>query len=116
MADGRGKGSGEGGDRGQGEFGDLDEISRFAPVHAICQRPQEIMTKWAHRDMHIEPQDEGVLLDDVDLGTGEDQPHNATTGSQNHNTFESDFRIDRTYSPARLCHWVNQVWRSMGDY
>ena len=45
MADGRGRGSGEGRDRGQGEFGDLDEISRFAPVHAICQRPQEIMTK-----------------------------------------------------------------------
>ena len=47
--------TGEGGDRAreglgprQGEFGDLDEISRFAPAHAICQRPQEIMTKWAH--------------------------------------------------------------------
>ena len=25
-----------------------------------------------HWDMPIEPQDEGVLLDDVDLGTGED--------------------------------------------
>ena len=40
MGDGRGKGSGEG--------GDVDEISRFAPVHAICQRQQEIMTKGAH--------------------------------------------------------------------
>ena len=46
MEDGRGRGSGEGGIRAK--FGDLDEISRFAPVHAICQRPREIMTKWAH--------------------------------------------------------------------
>ena len=64
--------------------------------------------------MHIEPQDEGVLLDDVDLGTGKDQPHNTTLGSHNHNTFELDFRIDHMYSLAQLCHWVNQVWQSMG--
>ena len=45
------EGNGRRRDWGQGEFsefGDLDEISRFAPAHAICQRPQEIMTKWAH--------------------------------------------------------------------
>lgn len=42
------EGIGRGRDRGQGEFGDLDEISRFAPAHAIYQRPREIMTKWAH--------------------------------------------------------------------
>ena len=48
MADRRGRGLGEGRDWDQGEFGDLDEISRFAPVHAICQRPWEIMTKGAH--------------------------------------------------------------------
>ena len=41
--------------------------------------------------MPIEPQDEGVLLDDVDLGLGKDQPHDAMTGSQNHNTFELDY-------------------------
>ena len=69
-----------------------------------------------HRDMPIEPQGEGELLDDVDLGMGEDQPHNTTTGSQNHDTFKLDFHIDHTYSPARLSHWANQGWRSMGDY
>ena len=63
-----------------------------------------------HWDMPIEPQDEGVLPEGVDLGTGEDQPHDATTGSQNHDTFELDFHIDHTYSPARLCHWANQGW------
>jgi hypothetical protein len=61
-----------------------------------------------HQDMPIEPQDEGVLLDDVDLGTGEDQPHDATMGSQNHDTFELDFHIDHTYSSARLCRWANE--------
>ena len=50
--------------------------------------------------MPIEPQDKGVLLEGVDLGTGEDQPHNAMTGSQNHDTFEFGFHIDHTYSPA----------------
>ena len=43
-----------------------------------------------HWDMPIEPQDEGVLLEGIDLGTGEDQPHNTMMGSQNHNTFEFD--------------------------
>ena len=42
------EGIGQRRDQGQGEFGDLDKISRFAPAHAICQRPWEIMTKWAH--------------------------------------------------------------------
>ena len=54
MGDGRGKGSGR--DRVQGEFGDLDKISRFAPGHAICQRPREIMTKGAHLQ-HLVTQD-----------------------------------------------------------
>ena len=40
---GRGRRAGE-----QGEFGDLGKISRFAPVHAICQRPREMMTKGVH--------------------------------------------------------------------
>ena len=53
-----------------------------------------------HWDIPIELQDEGALLDDVDLGTGKDQSHDATTGSQNHDTFELDFHIDHTYSPA----------------
>ena len=53
-----------------------------------------------HWDMPIEPQDEGVLLEGIDLGTGEDQPHDVTTGSQNHDTFEFSFHIDHTYSPA----------------
>ena len=69
-----------------------------------------------HREIPIEPQDEGVLLDDIDLGTGEDQPHDATTGSQSHNTFELDFHIDHMYSSAQLCHWGNQGWQSMGNY
>ena len=60
MGDGQGKGSGKGGDWGQGEFGDLDEISRFAPVHTICQRQWEIMTKGAHLQ-HLET--EGAPLD-----------------------------------------------------
>ena len=29
-------------------FGDFDEISQFAPVHTICQRQQEIITKGTH--------------------------------------------------------------------
>ena len=53
-----------------------------------------------HWDMIMEPQDEGVLLNDVDLGPGEDQPHDATTGSQNHDTFEFDFHINHMYSSA----------------
>ena len=60
-----------------------------------------------HRDMIMEPQDEGVLLNDVDLGPGEDQPHDATTSSQNHDTFEFDSHIDHTYSSARFRHWAN---------
>ena len=50
--------------------------------------------------MPIEPQDEEVLLGDVDLGASEDQPHDATMGSQDHDTFELDFNIDHNYSPA----------------
>ena len=69
-----------------------------------------------HRDMIMEPQVKGVLLDDVDLGTGEDQPHDTTMGSQNHDTFELDLYINHTYSSARFCHWANRVWQSMGDY
>ena len=53
-----------------------------------------------HLDIPIEPQDKQVLLDDVDLGMGEDQPHNAMRGSQNHNTFKFSFHTDQTYSPA----------------
>ena len=53
-----------------------------------------------HSDVPIEPQDEEVLLDDVDLGASEDQPHDATTGSQSHNTFQFESNTDYTYSPA----------------
>ena len=41
-----------------------------------------------------------MLLDDVDLGMGEDQPHDMTRGSQNHDTFEFGFHTDQTYSPV----------------
>ena len=52
----QGRGSGKGGDQVQGEFGDLDKISWFTPVHAICQRPREIMTKRMHLQ-HLVTQD-----------------------------------------------------------
>ena len=47
MADGQGRGLGKGGIRAKVSL-DLDEISQFAPAHAICQRPWKIMAKWAH--------------------------------------------------------------------
>ena len=51
--------------------------------------------------MLIELQDEEALLDDVDLRAGEDQLHDAMTGSQNHDTSEFDFQIDHhMYSPT----------------
>ena len=54
------------GDQVQGEFGDLDKISRFAPVHAICQRPREIMTKGAH-PQHLVTQDTPLDMSARDL-------------------------------------------------
>ena len=46
-------------------------------------------------------QDEGVPVDDVDLETGDDQPHNATMGSQDDDTFAFNFQIDQLHSPPQ---------------
>ena len=39
-------------------------------------------------------------MDVVDLAVSKDQPHDATTASQNDDTFEFEFNTGRTYSPA----------------
>jgi len=46
-------------------------------------------------------QDEGVPVDDVDLETGDDQPHDATMGSQDDDTFAFNFQIDQLHSPPQ---------------
>jgi len=45
--------------------------------------------------------DEGVPVDDVDLETGDDQPHDTTMGSQDDDTFAFDFQIDQLLSPPQ---------------
>jgi len=39
-------------------------------------------------------------VDDIDLGMGKDQPHDATTGSQDNDISGFDFHLDHQYSPA----------------
>ena len=54
------------GDWVQGEFGDLDKIPQFAPVHAICQGPRETMKKGAHLQ-HLVTQDAPLDMSARDL-------------------------------------------------
>jgi len=49
--------------------------------------------------------DEGVPVDDVDLETGDDQPHDATMGSQDDDTFAFDFQIDQLLSRNQARRW-----------
>jgi len=46
-------------------------------------------------------QDKGVPVDNLDLETGDDQPHDATMGSQDDDTFAFDFQIDQLLSPSQ---------------
>jgi len=49
--------------------------------------------------------DKGVPVDDVNLETGDDQPHNTTMGSQDNDTFAFDFQINQLLSWNQAHHW-----------
>ena len=53
-----------------------------------------------HWNIPMELQDEGVPMDNTDLGAVEDQPHNTTMGPQCPDTYDIDFHIDHLFSPA----------------
>ncbi len=47
-----------------------------------------------YSNIPTELQDAGVLVDDIDLGVGKDQPHDTMTGSQDNSILGFDFHLD----------------------
>jgi len=67
-----------------------------------------------HFNAPRELQDKGVSVDNLDLEADDDQPHDATTGSQDNEISAFEFQIDQPLSPPPepACHMLLALVKS----